>query len=175
MAAMPANADVPMVQRLRTQAAEMRALASLPEAQLFARWEKSAWTPSEHLDHSLKVAVAVVRTLLRADAQRGRRISALGRLILFLGWIPRGRGKAPERLSGARASSVELLATLDHHEAQLAQLEASHLASARGPIVPHPYFGGLTPPQALRFVAIHTHHHLKIVADVLRRGVPAAG
>jgi hypothetical protein len=34
--------------------------------------------------------------------------------------------------------------------------------------LPHPYFGGLTPVQTLRFLVVHTGHHLRIVADIRR-------
>jgi hypothetical protein len=159
-----------MLSRLQEQVAEMRRLSALPDAQLFATCGVSQWTPSEHVDHSVKVMSSIVNRLLDPGAERGRPLSAIGRLILILGWIPRGRGQSPKRLRGARASREELSGALDALAAQLAQLEASHLALTRGPVVPHPRFGGLTPPQAVRFAAIHTYHHLKIVADLLRQG-----
>jgi hypothetical protein len=159
-----------MTEQLSDQLAEMRRLSSLPDAQLFATCGLSRWSPSEHIDHSVKVMSSIVRRLLQADADPGRPLSAVGRLILLFGWIPRGRGKSPERLRGARTTREELAAALDALASQLARLEASHLALARGPVVPHPRFGGMTPPQAVRFAAIHTKHHLKIVADLLRQG-----
>jgi hypothetical protein len=33
----------------------------------------------------------------------------------------------------------------------------------------HPYFGGLTPAEWLRFIPVHHHHHLKIVRDILAK------
>jgi hypothetical protein len=158
---------------LQEQVAEMRRLSALPDTQLFATCDVSHWTPSEHLDHSVKVMASVVRRLLKLDAERGRPLSAVGRLILLFGWIPRGRGKSPERLRGARVTREELFTALDALAGYLALLQASHLERGRGPIVPHPIFGGLTPPQAVRFAAIHTHHHLKIVADMLRQTAAA--
>ncbi|HEX8617000.1 MAG TPA: DinB family protein, partial [Thermoanaerobaculia bacterium] len=154
--------------RVRRQLVEMRRLASLPEAQLFAVTSVSAWTPSEHLDHSLKVATWIVQRVLDPAPERGRPFSFIGLLILWSARIPRGRGKAPERVRGARATREELMAAIDSLEAHLARLNASLLERKRGPIVPHPMFGSLTPPQALRFAAVHTDHHLRIVKDVLR-------
>lgn len=159
-----------MLSRLQEQVAEMRRLSALPDAQLFATCDVSQWTPSEHVDHSVKVMSSIVGRLLDPGAERGRPLRAIGRLILLIGWIPRGRGKSPTRLRGARATREELSGALDALASQLARLEASHLSLARGPVVPHPTFGGLNPPQAVRFAAIHTKHHLKIVADLLRRG-----
>ncbi len=158
-----------MLSRLQDQVTELRRLSALPDAQLFATCDLSQWTPSEHVDHSVKVMSTIVGRLLDLNAERGRPFSFIGRLILLFGWIPRGKGKSPARLRGARATREELSTALDGLAAQLARLDATCLATSRGPIVPHPLFGSLTPPQAVRFAAIHTKHHLKIVADLLRR------
>lgn len=155
--------------RIRQQLAAMRALADSADGQLFAASRLSAWTPAEHLDHLTKVTASVVNRLLQQDAPRvDAPLSVLGRIILALGRIPRGRGRAPERLRGARASAAELHASLTKLEGKLDELEEAHIAETRGAVVPHPRFGGLRPSQALRFVAIHNDHHLRIIADILR-------
>ncbi len=155
--------------KLAAQMEEMARIAALDERALFADSNVSAWTPAEHLDHLIKVSSSIVQRLLDLDAPAGPRgISPLGRLILLLGRIPRGRGKAPERLRGTRATAPELLAALERLRARIAQLEDPHLAHARGCIVPHPKFGGLNPSQALRFAVLHNEHHFKIVRDILR-------
>src|SRR5215213_90841 len=74
----------------------------------------------------------------------------VGRLVLLLGWIPRGRGKSPSRLIGTRADGAEIEAALLRLEQELDALPADGLHGSRGKIVPHPLFGALTPPQALR-------------------------
>lgn len=156
------------LRRMRAQIAEMRRLADRPEGELFAAAPLSQWTPSEHIDHSIKVAASIVLRLLQSDPPRGERpLSIPGRLVLALGYIPRGRGRAPEKLRGARLAGPELHASLTKLEGKLALLAADHLAAARGPIVPHPRFGDLVPAQALRFAAVHGDHHLRIVKDIL--------
>ena len=154
--------------RLRRQIATMRVHAGRPEAQLVAVAPFSGWTPSEHLDHSIKVSAAIVDRLLQLDAPRGTRgFSALGRLILMIGRIPRGKGKSPERVRGARTAAADLHAALTKLDQNLALLTAEHLAAKRGGIVPHPRFGDLAPATALRFTAIHNDHHLRIVDDIM--------
>jgi len=32
----------------------------------------------------------------------------------------------------------------------------------------HPYFGHLNKPKSIRFLAIHTRHHLKIMAKIVK-------
>lgn len=154
--------------RFRNQLAAMCRLIDGPG--LLAESPISAWTPAEHLDHLVKVGTAMVDRLLQPDVKSlTRGISPLGRLILVLGRIPRGAGKAPERLRGARVTPDELRASLDQLERLLTTLDGTHLDGKRGAIVPHPRFGGLTPAQTLRFAAIHNDHHLRIIEDVLRR------
>lgn len=154
---------------IRRQVAEMRALADSADGQLFAESRLSGWTPAEHLDHVTKVAASVVNRLLQHDAERvNAPLSFIGRVVLILGRFPRGRGRSPERLRGARLTAPELHAGLTKLEGKLDQLEQAHLAETRGAVVPHPRFGGLRPGQALRFVAIHNDHHLRIIADILR-------
>lgn len=130
----------------------------------------SAWTPSEHLDHILKVSTAMLTRLhnLEDPKRPSRGISPLGRLILTLGRIPRGAGRAPERLHGMRATAEDLRASLARYESLLTTLQPAHLEKRRGPIVPHPRFGGLNPAQTLRFAAVHNDHHLRIIRDMLR-------
>jgi hypothetical protein len=154
--------------RMHRQLAAMRTLADSPERDLFAESRISAWTPSEHLDHLIKVSASVVNRILQSDAPHSdKRLAPLAHVILVLGWIPRGRGKAPERLRGARVAGADLHAGLTKLEGKLDELSEPHLADSRGPIVPHPRFGGLRPAQALRFAAVHNDHHLRIIADIL--------
>jgi hypothetical protein len=155
--------------RVRQQLAQMRAFADSGDPRLFATAQCSAWCPSEHLDHIVKVSESIVSRLLQMDAPATGGVSPLGRIILAVGRIPRGRGNAPERLRGARISAAELHASVVKLEGKIDLLSDVHLAETRGPIVPHPRFGGLRPGQALRFAAVHNDHHLRIIEDILRR------
>jgi len=158
----------PSLARIRTQLAAMRGLANRTEPELLTAAPCSEWSPSEHLDHAIKVAASIVNRLLDLEAPRGGRgVSAMGRLIMLVGRIPRGRGKSPERLRGTRQTAESLQASLAKLEGKLDLLAAQHLEPARGPVVPHPRFGGLTPPHALRFAVVHTDHHLRIIRDIL--------
>ena len=152
--------------RIREQLIRIRTLADSP--QLDATCAVSAWCPSEHLDHIVKVSASVVNRLLDLDAPASKGASLLGRIIMTIGRIPRGRARSPERLRGARVSAVDLHAALAKLEGKLALLSDAHLAETRGAIVPHPRFGGLRPGQALRFTAIHNDHHLRIIDDILK-------
>ncbi|HEX6100887.1 MAG TPA: DinB family protein [Thermoanaerobaculia bacterium] len=154
--------------RIQAQFERMRALAR--SADLSARNERvSAWCLAEQLDHVTKVTLSVVNVLGNPDAPRlDGGINVLGRLVLWLNWIPRGVGKSPSRLRGAPAVAADLDGAIGRLTAAFDALPFDALRASRVPVVRHPRFGSLTPPQALRFLEVHTHHHLKIIDDMLR-------
>ncbi|HET7435996.1 MAG TPA: DinB family protein [Thermoanaerobaculia bacterium] len=160
------------LRRVREQLSELRTLAALPEARLHACHDTtSAWCAAEHLDHLVKVSASILRRLADAKAEAlPKGISAVGRAILFLGWIPRGKGKAPERLRGARVSADALQTSINDLQQLLDTFPADAVKRRAGErLLPHPRFGGLTPAQAMRFAAVHNEHHFKIVREVLGR------
>jgi DinB superfamily len=129
--------------------------------------EISAWSVAEQVDHLVKVEQSIFSHLLTRTPAPGKAISWAGRLVLLTGWIPRGRGTSPRKLRGTTAGPAELGAALE------ACRETFHRLAAEPdplldpvPSLPHKMFGALTAAEALRFVPIHTHHHLKIVADI---------
>ena len=136
---------------------------------------RSAWSALEHLDHTIKVASGLLHVLNKEEIPRlPRGISVIGRLVLLIGWIPRGRGRSPERMLPAPATVDELQQRLTEMDAQIERVANRTAAVPAFPIVRHPVFGGLTYAQALRFIAIHTHHHLKILDDGQRSAVKRA-
>jgi hypothetical protein len=153
--------------RIRTQFERMRELTR--SAELSARNERvSTWCLAEQLDHTTKVTASVVDVLGDANAPPlDGGINFLGRLVLLFGWIPRGVGKSPRRLTGTHAAATDLEAALAQLAKAFDELPFDRLRASRTPLVRHPKFGGLTPPQALRFLEVHTRHHLKIVDDIL--------
>jgi DinB superfamily len=157
-------------EEISAQLSAMRSRASAPEADLLRTVPKvSGWCAAQHLDHLAKVSSSVLRRLTTTGhAPPGRGITFLGRLVLGIGWIPRGRGKSPERLQGTCVAPAELLASLAEMETLMQQVDVARLADSRTPTVGHPKFGGLTPAQALRFISIHNAHHLKILEDIAR-------
>ncbi|HKR64848.1 MAG TPA: DinB family protein [Thermoanaerobaculia bacterium] len=147
--------------RIREQTAKMRAIVASRD--LTASVPQSAWTVSEHLDHTIKVASSTIQVLLKPELPTlPYKMNLMGRLVLLCGWIPRGRGKAPEKLTGAHATREDLDARLTQLDAIVDRASAEPPRSD-APVLRHPAFGGLSWEQSLAFVAIHTHHHLKII------------
>ncbi|HXO26032.1 MAG TPA: DinB family protein [Thermoanaerobaculia bacterium] len=195
----PASAGLRRVHaQILRQLALMAELARGPEAELAARVPAvSGWSVAEQLEHLVLVDRAVLKSVLRIlDGPHGRSpqlapptpptppappgINLLGRVVLGIGFIPRGRARTlppfqpGAALTAAAGSGVVGIAEIERGmrqlEPRLGELEASGSRSR------HPLFGGLGGRQWLRFVTVHHHHHLKIVRDIRRaRGLATAG
>ena len=132
----------------------------------------SAWPVGQHLDHVLR-AQAGIDALLggSAPAQAAPHATLLGRILLAVGWIPRGRGRAPATTLPQPVAALALQAGLAAALTRQAALTPHLPAIATDPSrAAHPAFGGLTRAQWLRFASIHVHHHLRIVRDIARQG-----
>lgn len=128
----------------------------------------SHWSVTQHLNHLLKVDEGVLKGILSGKFKpQPRGINILGRISLFLGYIPRGRGKAPDITMGENVSPEELGGQITVVRELFSQLEErKELLTSTVPIFRHPYFSGLTPCQTLRFLEIHHRHHLKICSEI---------
>jgi hypothetical protein len=90
-------------------------------------------------------------------------LSFSGKVILFTGYIPRGKAKAPEAVKPRSGGNPEVIEKL-HRIANGLLTTVSALETPNG--FAHPYFGWLTPDQTFRFLTIHIRHHLKIVKKI---------
>lgn len=130
---------------------------SLPEvSQVDVAW---------HLDHSLKVVNSIHGELAVSDPKTYRPgFNPLRVLVFTTGKLARGKGKAPDFTkppATIRTEDIQTqLATARHNLSAISQMaEKSHFR--------HPAFGVLNRDRAIRFLAIHTQHHLSIVDDIL--------
>ena len=155
---MPASKSL---SRIREQSARIRAILRAREVN--ASVPRSSWCVAEHLDHTLKVTNMTLQILLKDELPAlPRGINLIGRMVLLTGWIPRGRGRSPEKLRGAPVPPDQLEAQLALLDELIDRIAAEPQRSA-SPVFRHPFFGGLTFAQSLAFLAIHTDHHLKII------------
>ncbi|WP_067144865.1 DinB family protein [Pseudotamlana agarivorans] len=120
-----------------------------------------------HLDHSLKVFNVVCEVLAGSNPNEYKsKFNTTRWLIFTLGSFPRGKVKAPKKVVSENIS----ISDKDLHE----QLEHAKTAlSIIKTLDPHAYFkhhifGNLSKKQTMRFLEIHTNHHLKIVQEILR-------
>jgi len=143
---------------------EFAALHDYARKSTLFRPELSAWTIGMHVEHTAKVIHRISNALAASTSPAPKAKWSLARFfVLTSGRIPRGKGKAPEpTIPNHALSGEELLKMLD--EAQRSVLIAEKVD--RGCWFTHPRFGVLKRDQALRFVRIHTRHHLQIIKEI---------
>lgn len=165
--------------RLAAQHGEMTALLAEDDAALMVRADRvSGWSVAQQLEHlgltGGKVLDALDAILREPAAPPRGRVNLVGRLVLLVGRIPRGRVKARPEWSpqdSSRQRAREGVETLAARTTALAS-RAGELAAARGTRA-HPVLGQLDARRWLRFLAIHQDHHLRLVHDIRRaNGLP---
>jgi hypothetical protein len=119
------------------------------------------------LDHSLKVIHGVCTITIKTNPDKYKKNVNLWRSVLFtLCYIPRGKAKAPRVvLPPENITEEDLRKQLQTSKTLIEQLKPlpkkSHFT--------HHVFGTLSKQQVLRFLEMHTKHHLKIVNDILNK------
>lgn len=119
---------------------------------------------SWHLDHSLKVIIGISKQLIRSDISAYKANFNLSRFILFpIGFIPRGQGKSPKVVLPPDTILIEDIKTQIETAKELV-LQLKSLPQNVN--FKHYAFGILNKSNAIRFIEMHTKHHLKIVDDI---------
>lgn len=120
-----------------------------------------------HIEHTLLTINGVVGAIQKSNPKEYIwKFSLIKIIILTTKKIPRGNAKAPK--------VVVPNSTFDRDELQ------QHLTTTRNKIkalelvskdnyFEHPFFGKLKLKQAIRFLEIHTTHHLNIISDIVQQ------
>lgn len=118
------------------------------------------------LDHTLKVFNAVSLWAVNSNPKEFKRKFNMWRSILLpLGYFPRGKVKAPKHVLPPEIIKTEDLKS----QLQTARTHTENLKTLpKKAYFKHFIFGMLSKQQTLRFLEVHTKHHLKIVADILK-------
>jgi len=118
------------------------------------------------LDHILKVVNRITETLEASNPNNySFSVNAARTMSLTAGYIPRGRAKSPDVVK-----PPEVIITEDiYKQLEEAKANISKLAELDdNSNFEHPYFGQLNKAHAIRFIEVHTEHHLKIISDILK-------
>ena len=120
-----------------------------------------------HLDHALKVINTVSEKTIHSNPKDYKSSFNFKQwLILKLGFFPRGKAKAPKIVLPPKTIlEAEIQQQLQTAKANIEKLEKCPVNA----YFIHPLFGMLNKKQTLRFLQIHTNHHLKIVDDILNQ------
>ena len=126
----------------------------------------STSTVGWQIDHSLKVFNLVCKALQDSDPSNFKNnVSLIGRLLLALGYFPRGKAKAPKQVQPPELISVDDL----NSQIKLAKNNITSIDKLdKNAHFGHPLFKTLDLKKAIHFLSVHTEHHLKIIRDILK-------
>ncbi len=119
-----------------------------------------------HVDHSLKVINGVINALTKSNPKGYKwKFNMVRAFVFSFNYFPRGKGIAPKKVL-----PPEVLVKDDVYS-QIVQaklnLEIVITLPAKSNFN-HPYFGVLDLRQTLKFLGLHTNHHLKICRDIVK-------
>lgn len=156
------------VKRMRGLLDEIDSLAQREESQFVLRREVvSNWSVAQQLDHAVRVCASILGRIHEPGETVPQKLNLVGRVILLVGWIPRGKGKSPTAFLPVAGSREEMRKSVSDARTLLDGVVAGRASESNDRIVRHPLFGGLTARQAFGFAITHTRHHMKIVHEIL--------
>lgn len=119
-----------------------------------------------HIQHSLMVVNNIINVLKKADPKAYKWSFNLNRVLVFsMGKIPRGKGKAPKTV----LPQDNITSALLYEHIEKAKMNASFLPQLhKNQHFKHPYFGPLNLKPTIKFLVMHTKHHLEIIEDILK-------
>lgn len=127
----------------------------------------SKTTVGWQIDHAAQVLAGICDVLQKSDPKQYKwKFSLAGNYIMLTGKIPRGVGRAPKAVR-SQERSFEKQHLLDQLAKAKAGVEGLPSIDDKA-YFNHPYFGDFRKKKAIKFVGIHTEHHLKIIRDMLR-------
>jgi hypothetical protein len=120
-----------------------------------------------HIEHSLLVINQVLSQLEKSNTNTFKRSFNLTKIVLFfLNKFPRGKAKAPKAVVPKGDLSKEvLLMNVESAKINFNKIETFD----RNNNFNHPYFGNLNLKDTLKFLNIHTQHHLDIIDDIVKK------
>lgn len=127
----------------------------------------SSSTIGWQIGHSLKVIYGVCKTVAKSNPKEYKWQFNFTRMLIFTsGKIPRGKAKAPKAVRPDE-EKITAEALLEFIQKSRKSIENA-LKSDSKAFVEHPFFGLLKRDKAMRFLEIHTEHHLKIIRDIAK-------
>ncbi|WP_312762280.1 DUF1569 domain-containing protein [Epilithonimonas sp.] len=119
-----------------------------------------------HLEHSLLILNGSLKGLTITNPENYKPKFSIKKFVfLNFGLIPRGKIKSPMQffpLETPTKESIEKLLNLAKE-----RLEAVKNLPSKSYIT-HPFLGDFDKKTTLKFLGLHTNHHLKIVGDILK-------
>ena len=125
----------------------------------------SAGSIGWHIEHCLLTIDIVIEALRQSVPEEYQpKFHLWKNIVMTSKIIPRGRAKAPRSVRPANDLSTESL--FRHVVNCRGQLNVFKTLERNHHFL-HPYFGQMNSNQAVKFLRIHTRHHLKIIKEIV--------
>ena len=119
-----------------------------------------------HIEHCTKVIARVTNAIKNANpAEFKSKFNFVKFIIFATNKIPRGKGKAPKASLPEGEINIEILK--NNITKAREKVKELYLLD-ENKYFEHPYFGQIKLKDSIKFLKIHTNHHLKIIADILK-------
>ena len=119
-----------------------------------------------HLDHSLKVINSVFEAITTSSSlDYKKEFNGLRLFIFTVGFFPRGKAKSPKRVL---PPEVILKEDIENQLEKAIRNFETIDSLDKNQFFTHPLFQQLNKKQTIKFLRLHTNHHLKIVKDILK-------
>ncbi|GAA4973728.1 DinB family protein [Algibacter aquimarinus] len=120
-----------------------------------------------HMDHIYLMVNQIYKALKYSDESNYKAESNKTRDYVFTSnTLPRGKVSAPESVRPAENVTITTLRM--HYDEALAKVEKLPLL-AENKHFNHPILGTMNRDETIKFLVIHTEHHLKIIRDILNK------
>ncbi len=119
-----------------------------------------------HMDHIYLMVHQLHKALKYSDESNYKAESNMARDYVFTSnTLPRGKVTAPESVSPKGTITVNTLQL--HYDEALATVEKLPMLAEKKHFN-HPILGTMNRDETIKFLTIHTEHHLKIIRDILK-------
>jgi hypothetical protein len=123
----------------------------------------SAGNVGWHITHSLLVINAIIDRLETSQPINYQPKFTVAKFLVFtFKTIPRGKAKAPSQVQPQHYNNQTIVQQLQQTSQHLSKLQTLH----PNQFFSHPLFGHINTAKAIKFLQIHTKHHLKIIAAI---------
>jgi hypothetical protein len=135
--------------------------------QAFVNKNVSQGSVGWHIEHSLITLNLIIDVLCRSEPSKYKWAFNYKRtFVSVIGKIPRGRVKAPEVVQPKTYYDTQ---TLQQHVILTKERIKSLPGLENNNYFTHPFLGDFNKRPAIRFLQIHTKHHLKIINDIIEK------
>ncbi len=119
-----------------------------------------------HIEHILLTINLIIEEVQKSNPLNYKWSFKLPRVLVFtLKKIPRGRAKSPKVVVPKTYDEQTLIEHLKITKLNIQELE--NINSDK--YFNHPFFGNLKLDKTIKFLEIHTNHHLEIINDITKK------